>query len=162
MQYISATKKGLITGAFMIAISILVYYHFRSFENSLQFIIYSVYTAGIVWTLLSFSATEANNNKFGTYFNQGFKCFIVVTLMMVVFTYSFLQLHPEFKDEMAIGYRAELIKQGNYTPVEMDAMVAKSKEYYSLMLTSMAIFGYLIIGSLVTLITAGILISRKK
>jgi hypothetical protein len=40
-------------------------------------------------------------------------------------------------------------------------MVQKAKDYFAIMLTSMAIFGYLIIGSMVTLLTTLFFLKKK-
>jgi ABC-type Na+ efflux pump permease subunit len=105
--------------------------------------------------------SSAENKTFKNYFSQGFKCFIVVTLLMVAFTWVFLKVTPSMKEEMAQHYRTELSKSGNKTPQEIDTLVTGAKKYFIPMLTSMAIFGYLLIGALVTLIAAGFF-SQKK
>jgi len=161
MKNLTATYKGIITGVLMILISIGIYFYRGSFENKLQYITYFVYIAGIVWALIGYKQSAAESKTLKSYFSQGFRCFIVITLMMVVFTWVFLLLNPGLKEEMAQQYRGDLLKKGNYTPPEIDAMVLKAKEYFTTMLISMAIFGYLLIGSLVTLIGAAFL-SQKK
>ena len=161
MKTLSATYKGLITGTLMILISIGIYFYRGSFENKLQYITYFVYIAGIIWTLMGYKKSDATAKTFKSYFGQGFRCFIVITLMMVLFTWVFLMLNPGLKEEMAQNYRADLLKAGNYTAPEIDTMVVKAKQYFTTMLTSMAIFGYLVIGSLVTLIAAGFLSQQK-
>lgn len=145
----------------MIIVSSLIYIFLKNFDNSLQFVVYLIYSAGIVWTILSFTKTNEFTGNFGQLFSQGFKCFIVVTLLMVLFTFIFLRLHPELKDQMAVSYKTELVKQGNYTPAEMDTMIAKSKDYFVTMLVSMAIFGYLIVGALVSVVASAFLMKRK-
>jgi Protein of unknown function (DUF4199) len=162
MKKLSATYKGLIAGALMILISIGIYFYKGNFENKLQYITYFVYIAGIVWTLIAFKRSSGENKSFKNYFTEGFKCFIVVTFMMVVFTFIFLKMNPGLKEEMAQHYRAELLKAGNYTAPEIDTMVLKAKDYFITMLTSMAIFGYLLIGALVTVIAAAFLSQQKK
>ena len=155
MKNLSPTYKGLITGLLMILASIGIFYVKGSFENSLQYVTYCLYIAGIIWALVGFkNKPGTENKKFRNYFSEGFKCFIVVTLLMVAFTFVFLMLNPALKEEMAKNYQAELVKTGNYTPAELDTMVSKAKEYFVPMLTSMAIFGYLLIGALVTVITS--------
>lgn len=157
----NATYKGLITGLIMLAISLAIFYYRKSFENGLQYITYAVYVAGIVWAMVTYSNMAHAIRSFRNYFSQGFKCFIVVTLVMVSFTYIFIKSDPSMKEEMAKNYRIGLEKQGNLTPAEMDKNVENAKEYYITMLTSAAIFGYLVIGALVTAVTAGVLIKVK-
>ncbi len=158
---LSSTKRGLITGSLMILVSSFIYIFLKNFDNSLQFVVYLIYSAGIVWSILTFKKKNEHSGKFGELFSQGFKCFIVVTLMMVLYTYVFLRLHPELKDQMVVSYKSELIQQGNYTPAEMDSMIAKSRDYFVTMLVSMAIFGYLIVGAMVSAVASAFLMKRK-
>jgi hypothetical protein len=162
MIALNATKKGLLTGAVMILVSVIIYYTKGNFENKLQYITYSIYVAGIVWTLIEFSRSQNNNNKFGAYFSQGFKCFIVVTLLMVIFTVAFLLTQPQLKDEMAVFYKAELVKTGNYTLPEIEEKIAVAKKSFVPSLVMGAIFGYLVIGAMVTAITTGFLMQKNK
>jgi hypothetical protein len=158
---LTATKIGLITGAMMIALSLIFFYSGQPFDSPLQYLIYIVYAFGIVWSLYEFSKTEENTNKFATLFLAGFKCFIVVTLLMVVFTFVFNKLHPEFKDDMVKAYNEEMIKKGNSTPAEIVKNLNKAKDYYLTMLISGAIFGYLIIGAVLTAAASLLFIKRK-
>ena len=162
MKNFSATYKGLITGSLMILVSIGIFFYRGNFENRLQYITYCVYIGGIVWTLIAFKQSSEENKTFKNYFSQGFKCFIVVTFMMVAFTWIFLQVNTELKEEMARHYREDLLRSGNKTPQEIDTMVTNAKQYFVTMLTSMAIFGYLLIGALVTVIAAAFLSQNKK
>lgn len=161
LQKINATKKGLLTGIIMISLSLIFFYTGQSFESPLQYAIYLVYAAGIVWTIYDFSKSEENTNKFGIFFLQGFKCFIVVTLLMVVFTFVFNKLHPEFKNEMVKAYGDELIKKGNSTPAEVQANMDKMKQYYLTMFISSAIFGYLLTGATISAVTSLFFIRKK-
>lgn len=161
LQNLNATKKGLITGLVMIGISLGIFYSGQPFDSPLQYLIYAVYAGGIIWTIYEFSKSEENTNKFGTFFLQGFKCFIVVTLLMVIFTFTFNKLHPEFKDEMVKAYNDELVKKGNSTPAEILKNIESAKDYYLTMLISGAIFGYLMIGAVITAATSLMFIKRK-
>lgn len=162
MKNLTATYKGLLTGVLMVLISIGIFFYKGSFENNLQYITYFVYIAGIVWTLIAFKQSAEENKSFKSYFSQGFKCFIVVTAIMVAFTFIFLKMNPALQQEMAQNTRAELLKSGNKTAQEIDTIVATSEKYFIPILTSMAIFGYLFIGALVTVIAAAFLSQQKK
>jgi hypothetical protein len=158
---LNATKKGLLTGLLMIGLSLLFYYTKQPFDSPMQYLIYIAYAGGIVWTIYAFSKTEENNNKFGTFFLQGFKCFIVITLLMVFFTYVFHKMHPEFKDEMVKAYREDMVSKGNSTPDEMLKNIEKAKEYYLTLLLSGAIFGYLLAGAAITAVTSLLFLKRN-
>jgi hypothetical protein len=114
-----------------------------------------------VWTIRAFSKSEENTNKFGAFFLQGFKCFIVITLLMVIFTIVFNKLHPEFKEGMVKAYRDELLKKGNSTPAEILKNIESAKDYYLTMLISGAIFVYLATGAVFTAATSLLFMKRK-
>lgn len=86
---LTSTYKGIITGICMIAISMCIYFFKGNFQNPMQYLTYAVYVAGIIWTLKSFSYHTKGNKTFKNLFSEGFKCFIVVTLLMVAFTWVF-------------------------------------------------------------------------
>lgn len=162
MHSLSARQKGLVTGIAMILVSVIIYYTKGNFENKLQYVTYSIYTAGITWTLFEFSKLKDQPNKFGPYFSEGFKCFIVVTLLMVIFTAVFLLMQPQLKEEMAGLYKAQLVKDGNYTLREIDEKINIAKKGFFPSLIMAAIFGYLAIGALVTAVVSGFLIQKNK
>ena len=161
LKNLNATKKGLITGLVMIGISLGIFYSGQPFDSPLQYLIYVVYAGGIVWTIREFSKSEENTNKFTPFFLQGFKCFIVITLLMVIFTIVFNKLHPEFKEGMVNAYRDEMIKKGNSTPAEILKNIESAKDYYLTMLISGAIFVYLATGAVFTAATSLLFMKRK-
>ncbi|MFT3678846.1 MAG: DUF4199 family protein [Ferruginibacter sp.] len=162
MNRVSSTQKGLITGTLMVVCSLLAYQFRNTTGNNLQFAAYIIYGAGIVWTLNSFAKTQDTSTRFIKYFTEGFKCFIVVSFLMVLFTIIFLKAHPEFREQMAAGYKAELEKQGNNTPQEIEKLVESGKSYFTVMHTSIAIFRYLVIGALVTVVSGFAVYQLKK
>ncbi|MGF2413753.1 DUF4199 domain-containing protein [Ferruginibacter sp.] len=162
MKSISAKSKGLITGTMMIIISICIYLVKKGFDNQLQYITYSTYVAGILWAMFAFKKETDNTATFKQYFAEGFKCFIVVTLMMVLFTLIFILLHPELKEQMATLMRAELVTMKDITPLDIENRIAAAKKFFLPGYIMGAILGYLFIGALITLVAAGFLSATKK
>jgi hypothetical protein len=162
MIKITPLIKGLITGALMLTISLILYYTNQPADSSLQYLAYIFYAGGITWTLLDHARSPAYTGKFGNLFGQGFRCFIVVTLVMVIFTAVFTKMHPEFAEESASYYRAELVKRGDRLPAQIDEEVKTYKEQFVTSLVSISIFGYLIMGAIFTAAGAGLLIMRRK
>ena len=161
LKNLTATTKGLISGALMIALSLIFHYSGMPFDSPAQYLIYVVYAGGIVWTVYEFSKSEENTNKFGALFLQAFKCFIVITLLMVVFTYVFNKMHSEFKDDMVKAYTVEMTKKGNTTPDEMAKNIDRAKDYYLTMLISGSIFGYLLMGGVMSAAVSLLFMKRK-
>jgi hypothetical protein len=159
---ISPVIKGLITALAMIAVTFGLYYSNQPAYSPLQYTPYAVYGIGIVWTLISYKRSESFTGKFGDLFLQGFRCFIVVTLVMVVFIAVFLKVQPKFREEGAEAYRVELVKAKNKTPQEIDTEVAKYKEQFNTGFISASIFGYLVVGAIITAGTAVFLTKRKQ
>ena len=59
-------------------------------------------------------------------------------------------------------YKEQLVKEGNKTPAEIEEMVAKAKKQYTTGIVSLAIFGYLITGAVITAAGSALLLMRRK
>lgn len=146
----------------MILVSIGIFSIKNNFENNLQYITYAIYVAGILWTLISFKKASGDNAVFKQYFSEGFKCFIVVTLLMVMFTLVFLLLHPEMKEQMAVLMKTEMAKQKDITPLDMENRITTAKKAFIPSLLIGAVFGYLAIGALISVVAGGFIVLQKK
>lgn len=160
MNKLTPLVKGIITGIVLVILSLVLYYS-KTTNSRLNYLIYIIYALGIAWTLVSYSRSPAFTARFADSFGQGFRCFIIVTLIMVAFTAVFTMQHPEFAEEAASYYRTDLIKQGNKTPNEIEELVAQAKKRYPTSIISITIFGYLITGAVFTAAGAALLMRRK-
>jgi len=158
---LTPSLKGFITAFVMIALVLGIYYSKRTPETNLQYLIYIIYALGIAWTLIAYRQSSFFTGKFADTFGQGFRCFIVVTLLMVLFTGIFSKMHPEFAEETSIANREQLVQQNDKTPTEIEKEVSDFKKQYTLKLISGSIFGYLILGAAVTATVAALLTRRK-
>lgn len=158
---LSPALKGGITAAAMIAIALITYYSDMPADSNFQYLVYVLYAGGIIWTILAYKNSEKYTGRFWDSFNQGFRCFIIVTLTMVLFTAIFSKMHPEFAEESAKLYKEELVKSNSKTPAEIEDVVKKYKNSYTMMLVYRSIFGYLIIGAIITAVTAALTTRRS-
>ncbi|MDP4265147.1 MAG: DUF4199 domain-containing protein [Bacteroidota bacterium] len=154
--------KGAITGAVMAATSLLLIYTKQPPDTNLQYLVYVFYAAGIGWTLFDYSRSDNYSGKFWDIVGQAFRCFIVVSLIMVVFTGVYTAMHPEIAEEAAKLYKADLLKEGNKTPAEIETLVETAKKQFLTGNIMLTIFGTLISGSIFTLAGAGLLLMRRK
>ncbi|MFT4094573.1 MAG: DUF4199 domain-containing protein [Niabella sp.] len=160
---LTATVKGVITGLLMIAIGLLIYFNNIAGNSAWQYAGYLVYGIGVVWSIAAFAQRRKGNVTFGELFNQGFRCFIVVTLLMSLYTLIYYKSNTKVIEEKAAYTRRELLKkEQNRTPQEIDAMIETGKKNFPVMAASGAIFQYLFIGVIVTMATAGTLYLRNK
>jgi hypothetical protein len=162
LKTLSPAIKGLITGLLMLAVALTLFYTNQPGDSGLQYIAYAIYAGGIVWALIGYRQSPSFTGKFGDLFGQGFRCFIVVTLLMVAFTGIFSKMHPEFAEDQAKAYKEYLIKEKKKLPAEIETEVATFKKQYTMRLVSASIFGYLIIGSVITAGCSAFLIRRNQ
>lgn len=158
---LSASIKGLITAALMILVFLLVFRYSNNQGSNLQYLVYALYGAGIVWTLFSYRYNSAFTGRFSDAFQQGFRCFVVVTLSMALFYWVFNKMHPEFVEQTALTLKEQLIAEKSKLPPEIEDAVSTFKKQYTLKLVSGAIFGYLIIGAGITGAVSAIITRRK-
>jgi hypothetical protein len=123
-----------------------------------QLLAYGFYTAAVVATLLVHGSPAKG---FGGNFSTGFRCFIVITLVMVLFTYLFNALHPETAQQAAVQLKESLQKANNRTPDEIERDVNLFREGFATMVVSRSIFGYLMFGAITTAIGSFLQTLRK-
>ena len=146
----------------MIAGLFALYYGKVNANSPLQYMPFIIYAIGIVWTLVSYRRSPDFTGKFKDLFSQGFRCFIVTTLVMIGFMALFLRMQPQFKEESAVAYREYLFKQKSKTEPEIDAEVERHKKQFNTSFISASIFGYLVIGAIVTAGISALLTRRNQ
>ena len=162
MKQTTPTQKGLLTGALMILASLFSLYVLKNpVDSYFRYIIYTIYCTGIIWSLISYSKSANNKKSITNYFSIAFKTFVITTLMIVTFTYIYFSFHVEFRDNMIAENSRLLRVEGHHLPREIDEFAVQSKKMFLTGIISVYIFGYLVMGAVVSLITAGFL-SKKS
>ena len=162
MKKISPKQKGFITGALILLLSAITYYFKRSFDNSIILVAYFVYAAGIVWTLIAYHNDKEQGKTFKSYFQQGFSCFIIVTLMMVCATWLFIKFNPSLQNDMVEFQRQQLKLSNNYSAPDIEEQLTKYRKIILPGYTIGAILSYLGIGTLITCLLSVFLNSIKR
>lgn len=159
---LTAAVKGIITGVLMILCFLLTFYYGKESKIPLEYFVYGIYVLGVIWTLIAYRRSAAFTGKFGDLFAQGFRCFIVVTLIMVVFTFVFSKMHPELAENAARSYKEHLLEQKEKLERDIDEEVENVRKNYNTVVLYGSIFGYLIIGAGVTAAASGLLMRRNN
>ncbi len=155
MKPISATKKGVIISVALIASSLITFYPLQMSERGQsQYITLSIFIAGLVWVLYSFKQKNPSSS-FKAYFNEGFKCFIVVTLLMVLHTFVFYKLNPQILENAIQENNAIIQNGGNRTAMEIAENTKKIRNIFMPMMLSINTIKYLILGSLISVVCGG-------
>ena len=161
MVDISERNKGLLTGAVMILVCLILFYLLhQQITRTNEYLVFAIYIAGICWSLVAYHRKQTSKT-FKDYFSAAFKTFVVASLLIVLFIFIFNKLNPQIRDKMIAENNALLIKDGSRTPAEVQANAAKVKELYlpfTLMATTIK---YLFLGALISVVGAGFLSSKK-
>ncbi len=168
MTKITPLLKGLIAGLAMTGLNLLLISFNRA--SNAQYLFYLLYAGAIAWTLIDYSKSENYVPNFGSIFGQGFRCFIIITLVTVVFVGIYSSI--EDTDKLGEEIRKELIKENEQSiklgkgpkrlPGEIEMEVANFKKHFVTTNISLATFSTLITGAIFTAAGAGILLMRKK
>lgn len=163
MKNISAKYIGLLTAAAMVAASLLLFYVFHFPENGKnQYFIYGIYAIGIIMGLFLYHQTNKEESSFKNYFSEGFKVFVVVTLIMAVFTFIFYKMNPQILENALVEINTYNAKDENKTPAEVTANAEKLRGIFIPMMIATTTVKNLVLGALITIIAAGFLSQKKS
>lgn len=156
MHKLTTTQIGLLSAVAMIVTTLVCFLVFRfPVEHNFQLLVYGWLMAGIVWAMIRVKQANPSEATFKALFQTGFRVFMIVSLLMAVFTGIYFSQQTEFRDQKIIE-NTELLKQaGNHTPTEIAQNEERLREMFLPLMISGAIFRYLIVGALVSVISAG-------
>ncbi|RZM00091.1 MAG: DUF4199 domain-containing protein, partial [Pedobacter sp.] len=139
---LTATYKGLITGVLMLLLSVTMFYGLKLAPNGPnQMAVIAVFILGVLWSVFSLRKA-AVDLSFKNYFSEGFKTFIVATLIMVLYTALFYKLNPEILEAVIRENEGMIAKQGDKTPAEIAANSEKLRSIFMPMTISLTTVTY--------------------
>ncbi len=159
MNQLSATTKGIIIALLLIVTSLLSYYVFDLPDNgNSQYLLLSLFIVGVIWVIIS---TKNSAITFTDYFTEGFKAFIVVALLMTVYTFVFQKLNPQILENGIKENNELILKQGNKTLAEIKENAEKLRNIFMPMMLMITALKFLFLGCMISAIMGGIY-SQKK
>ncbi len=156
-----ATIVGLSAGILMVLLSVIFFYqlHLPVNGDNQLIILGTIVCATVTGQILQKQRLHAVSFKDS--FSEGFKVFIIATLIMVIYTFVFYKFNPQIL-ELAIQENNEIIRaEGNHTPIEIEANSAKLRNIFTPMMLSITTIKFIILGALTALITAGFLSTKQ-
>ena len=163
MNNISAKHIGLITAATMVAASLILFYIFHFPENGKnQYFIYGIYAIGILAGLFLFHQANSEELNFKNYFSEGFKVFVIVTLIMAVFTFIFYKMNPQILETALVEINTYNAKDADKTPAEVTANAERLRGIFIPMMIATTTVKNLVLGAIITIVAAGFLSQKKS
>jgi hypothetical protein len=160
---INATRKGLITGCVMIALSLFSFYVLKfPADSSFQYINYIIYSLGIAWSIIDFARYANPKTEFRDFFSTGFKTFIVVTLLITVYTFIFYSLHTEIRDAQIAANNQLLVLQRAHTAPEIEDNAKQMKAIFMPGKLAATSFLYLFLGAIITVLYSVMILKKIK
>ncbi|CAN5136376.1 hypothetical protein BH09BAC2_BH09BAC2_20970 [soil metagenome] len=148
--------KALVIGLLMIIVSLVIVFTGNQINGAMQWAIYGVFIVGIIFSISQYGKEINYNSGFGNYFAHGFKIAAVITLIMIAYLLIFMAFMPEFKDQALDEARKSMQKKDGITQEQIDQAINLTRKSFFPFLIAGALFIYLIIGAIASLIGAAI------
>jgi hypothetical protein len=126
-----------------------------------QFVVLVIYVLGLLWSMISLKLNSPEAEGFKVYFTEGFKTFIVVTLVMVVYVFIFYKLNPQILNGVIEENNKLVVAGENHTPAEILENNRKIRDIFVPMTLAINTIKYLLIGAFVSVLGA-VSLGRKS
>jgi hypothetical protein len=153
---ISHIVAGLIIAAILVVYSILLNYMDLSQNQSMGWISYIILVGGLILFINLYGKAKNHQVTFGNLFSYGFKATAIITLIMIAFIIIFFLAFPEFKAKIVDAAREGMEKQGKMTDDQIDQGLEMFERNFILFSAGGALFMYLMLGAIGSLIGAAI------
>jgi hypothetical protein len=154
---LSSKLIGIVTGAIIVLASIINFYGLHNPENgAIGYFNYALYTVAIIAACYLHKQTGSTSIK--SFFNEGFKCFIIMVLFIALYTFIFYKLHPEIINAKMLEINAaNAAMDKDKTPAEILKNGENFKSIFIPMTVGMTVVFHLVIGAIVSLVAAAFL-----
>jgi formate hydrogenlyase subunit 3/multisubunit Na+/H+ antiporter MnhD subunit len=153
---ISHIVAGLIIAAILVVYSILLQFMGLSQNQSMGWISYIILLGGIIVFVNLYGKAKDHQVTFGNLFSYGFKATAIITLIMVLFIIIFFMAFPDFKEKIVESAREGMEQQGKMTDDQIDQGLEMFEKNFILFSAGGALFMYLLLGAIASLIGAAI------
>lgn len=153
---ISQVQKGLIIALIIVVLSTAFYFMGLSTKGPSQYVLYAILLLGVLWACNSFAKERNGHITFGNIFGYGFKTSAIVACIMVAYSLLFINIFPDVKTKALEEMRIEMEKNPAITDEQVDIVVNGTEEYFVIINIAGALFGYMFMGVIASLIAAGV------
>lgn len=159
----NATRLGVLFSLLMMANSLFCYYVLHwPYRGNTMVINYSIFVVGLILTIVRFGL-QSSSSHLGQYFSEGFKAFIVVTFLMVLFSYIFIKTQPDALqlDEFIKENSIQISNSNSKQAQEIAANEAEIRSHITTITIAWMTISHLLLGTLFSFVTGGIMSSLK-
>ena len=110
----------------------------------------------------NFKNNAEADKSFKDYFSEGFKTFVVVVLIMAVFTFIFYKMNPQILETTLADINTANAADKNKTAAEVSENGNRIRSIFIPMTVAINTVMYLVIGALVSVISGGLLAQKRN
>ncbi len=163
MKQLTSKYIGLLAGGLMVLVSVVLYYGLHFPETGIvNYFCYAIFTAAIILSLIRFRNVQQDDKSFKDYFSEGFKTFVIIVLIMAVFTFIFYKMNPLILENKLAEINKYNSLDKNKTPGEVIENSNQIRKVFIPMTVATTTIMYLFLGALITAIGSGLLSKRNK
>lgn len=162
MTITKSTAAGLAGSALILAaLGVMLFAFHLPITGYTQLVMVIIYCGTILFRLSRFGKLLPARVGLKPFFSEGFRTFIVMTLVIVLFTFIYYKFNTGIMEAGIEENNALIKQQGDHTPDEIAANSAKLRSIFMPMMLSLTTILFLIIGS-VTSLAAAMLFNKKS
>lgn len=151
---------GLITGLAIIVVSTLLYVSGLGFKPWARWIGYVPFLIGLILNAQAYAKANDHFVDFGNVWSSCFKASAIVTLIVLAGSFISIWIFPDMVDKGMEMARAQMEAKGNISEEQIDQTMEMTKKFFVPFMMGGIVFGYMIVGALLSLIAAAI--PKKK
>ena len=153
---VSHFLAGLIIAAVMVIFSLVLNFMGQGQNQALGWMAYAIFVVALIVFIKLYGKTNNYQLPFSNLFSYGFKITSIVTLIVILFMVGFFIAFPEYKDTIMETSRKAMEDQGKLSDEQIDKAIAMVDKNFILFTAGGALFMYLILGLVGSLIGAAV------
>lgn len=153
----SPALKGTLIALILIVIGLATYFTGQTQNKAVGSIGMILYLVAIAYSTILYAKQNNGNVTFGNAFADGFKTSAAATALFVVYTFLAVKfIMPDLADLSLEQARKGMEEKNNLTPEQIEQSLAMVKKFFIPFAIGGALFIYLILGLIASLIGAAI------
>jgi hypothetical protein len=152
---------SIVAGVILALISIVLFlaYYFTGLafqDNATKWIPGAIMLVLVIVFIIKWANDNNGNVTFGQCFGYGFKMIAMSTVIVFVFMIIFLYAFPDYKAQLMDMMRNQFNQKGNMSDEQKEQALGMVDKFFMISILGGSLFGNLIIGTLASLIGAGV------